>query len=339
MPRTDPIASPPPAHNGHLYEVIAAVLQAHIDTGHLPLGLVLLERPIAELFQTSRAPVQRALCELESRRRIHRFAGRGYLVGGVPGQVSPLRKPLKGFALTIDPQADEALQTRATWERIYASVEAEVASCLVFGCYRIVEAELAAHFSVSRTVARDVLGRLQERGLIRKNQSSHWVAGPLTAKHIRELYEMRAVLEPMALKTAWATLPRSTLQDMRDRCDKPAGSDWTGAAIDRLEDDLHNRLVLATANERLADTLRHLQLPSTQTERFLRGLGLPIDAVLADEHRVVLDLLLQGAADAAGAALAAHLQAESRRSITHLKTVAVIPEPTRLAPYLTRWLG
>ena len=31
-------------------------------------------------------------------------------------------------------------------------------------------------------MVRDVLTRLRERGLVRKNQSSHWIAGPLTAQ-------------------------------------------------------------------------------------------------------------------------------------------------------------
>src|SRR6218665_417174 len=64
-------------NSSHLYAVIAEVLDEHIRIGQLPPGLVLLEKPIAEVFQTSRAPVRRALAELESRQLIHRFDGRG----------------------------------------------------------------------------------------------------------------------------------------------------------------------------------------------------------------------------------------------------------------------
>ncbi len=42
---------------------------------------MLLEGPIAELMQSSRAPVQAALRILEEEQLIHRFAGRGFLVG------------------------------------------------------------------------------------------------------------------------------------------------------------------------------------------------------------------------------------------------------------------
>lgn len=63
---------------------------------------------------------------------------------------------------------DSALQTRGAWRHVYDQVEEEIASCQIFGEFRIVESELADYLGVSRTVARDVLARLHERGLIRK---------------------------------------------------------------------------------------------------------------------------------------------------------------------------
>src|SRR6218665_1731571 len=214
-----------------------------------------------------------------------------------------------------------------------------VASCLGFGQYRIVEAELADHDRVSRTGARDVLSRLQERGLVRKNQSSHWVAGPLTAKDIRELYELRAALEPVALRGAVRQTTRETLQALCERCSASQRRPWTADMIDRIESDLHESLLLATTNDRLAESLRHIQLPLVETERFLRSLGLPIDPRIVDEHRIIYELLLHDAVDAAAAALTNHLQAESRRSIIHLKTAAVFTEPPPLASYLARRVG
>lgn len=77
-------------------------------------------------------------------------------------------------------------------------------------------------------------------------------------------------------------------------------------------------------------------MPLIATERFLRSIGLPVEPRVADEHRIIYDLLLQGAIDAAVSTLINHLQADARRSITHLKTVAVIVDPPRLATYLTR---
>lgn len=323
-----------------LYELIYSALDGHIRSGMLPRGLVLLEKPLSELFRTSRAPVQRALARLESRSLIHRFEGRGYLVGSAVDAPPPLRQDVRMLQLAFTAEVDEALQNRASWERIYDEVEHAVASCLVFGTYRIVESELADHFGVSRTVARDVLSRLHERGLVRKGPTSHWLAGPLTAKDIRELYEIRCLLEPAAILGAVHIVARHDLQAMRDRAlARETQREWPAEAIDEIENDLHNNLVLNTPNEKLADTLRHVQLPLRETERFLRTVGLPADHVVATEHRLIYDLLLTGAAAAAGAALEAHLRAELRRSLALIKTAAIIGEPNRLAPYLKRIAG
>ena len=155
------------------YEIVEAVLRHNLGGGVLPPGLVLLEGPIARALQTSRASVQRALLALETDGLIHRFDGRGYLVAGPDQPATPLRLDLATFNLDIPPEIDPTLQSRASWERIYDAVENDVAACVIFGQYRLIEVELAEHFNVSRTVVRDVLGRLQESGLIRKNQSSH----------------------------------------------------------------------------------------------------------------------------------------------------------------------
>ena len=326
-----------PVATRHLYELVQSVLEGHIRSGRLQLGQVLLEKPLSDLFQTSRAPIQKALAHLESKALIHRFEGRGYLVGSPATEIAPVRHDIRSLKLPLTAEMDEALQTRGSWEIIYDEVECAVASCLVFGTYRIIEIELAEHFGVSRTVARDVLGRLHERGLVRKGPTSHWLAGPLTAKDMREMYELRCLLEPAALKSAIHQVTRSEIEAMRERVfTRESQQDWPAEAIDEIESELHNTLVLATSNARLAETLRHVQLPLRETERFLRTIGLPADHAVATEHRLIYDLLLTDAIEAAAAALEAHLRAESRRSLALLKTVAVIGSPKQLAPYLKR---
>lgn len=319
-----------------LYHRVEGVLRENILAGRVPEGLVLLEMPIAGMLQVSRAPVQRALRMLESEGLIHRFDGRGYLVGPARAETTPLRRDLRHFDLIL-PDTGNGTQ-RASWERIYADIEMAVASCLIFGEFRIVEAEMAGHFHVSRTVVRDVLGRLHERGLIRKNQSSHWVAGPLTAQEIRERYELRRLLEPPALAAAVPAIERAHLLAMRDRllAAEKLLPTTSAATSDAMEHDLHVRCVLATPNEHLAATIRQNRLPLLAMQRLLRRLGVPSEPAVIMEHRLIVELLLQKAAAAASAALDAHLAESSRRAISRLKIVAVIPEPEIVAPYLTR---
>lgn len=320
------------------YAIVEAVLRANIANGRLPEGLVLLEGPIAEILQMSRAPVQRALQHLEADGLIRRFDGRGFLVGSPASRAAPLRTDLKSLGLDVSDAADEALQSRSSWERIYDTVEADVAGCVVFGQYRIVETALADHFAVSRTVVRDVLSRLQERGLVRKNQSSHWIAGPLTAKSIKDAFAIRRLLEPPALVSAAPHLDAGRLAALYDRYRE------TERDLDRLPDErlvefetlLIDSCVLTTPNDKLAELIRNNLLPVLAGERLLRQLGLPGERAVVTEHRLVVELLLRGAVGAAAAMLDRHLDAAMSRNIAQMKIVAVIPEPRSIAAYLTR---
>ena len=60
------------------FEVIKDALKAALERGAFPEGQVILERPIAEIFNTSRAPVRRALAELHEEGKLFKFEGRGY---------------------------------------------------------------------------------------------------------------------------------------------------------------------------------------------------------------------------------------------------------------------
>jgi len=322
------------------YEIAEDVLRTNIVEGVLAPGLVLLEGPIAEILQISRAPVQRALQSLEAEGLVHRFKGRGYLVGSGREMLEPKRIDIKSVGLRIPRHADEALQSRSSWERIYNIVERDVAGCVVFGQYRIIEIELANHFNVSRTVVRDVLTRLMERGLVRKNQSSHWIAGPLTAQTVKDHFVLRRMLEPQALVTGAAHIDRDALTRLFNRLIELERRQ----TMDFLKDleDIQARFIdtciLANPNERLQDLIRNNLLPVTATERLLGRLGLPGDPAVITEFRLIVELLMRGAAAAASAMLETHLDAAVNRTIAQMKIVAIIPGPGATADYLTRVL-
>jgi DNA-binding GntR family transcriptional regulator len=324
------------------YEMVEQVLRTNILGGRIPRGLVLLEGPIASLMQTSRAPVQTALLRLEAEGLVRRFDGRGFMVAQPGEAVEPTRRDLREIGLHIPKMIDDALQSRASWERIYEAVETDVAACLVFGRYRLIESELAEHFSVSRTVVRDVLGRLEERGLVKKNQSSHWIAEPLTAQSIREHFALRRILEPQALVSAAPLLEHAHLAGVFARFRQAeaafdgGGEDAAARDLEAFETLLIDTCVLATPNDRLREQIRHNLLPVLAAERVLRQLGLPDDRTAITEHRLIVELLLLDAVPAAAAMLEAHLAAAERRSIAQIKIVAVLPEPRSMAPYLTR---
>lgn len=311
------------------YELITKVLRRNIANGRLPPGLVLLEGPIAALMQTSRVPVQSALRFLLEEGLVQRFEGRGYLVAGEAAGTLPQRRDIREFDLEIPPHIDDALQTRGTWKHFYDEVEEQIASCQIFGEFRVIETELADYLGVSRTVVRDVLSRLQERGLIHKNASSHWIAGPLTARTLREKFELRAIMEPAALRLAAPYIHYGRIEEIRDQI----GSD-PALGPEALEDALMEHCIAQAPNTTLVEMIQNNRLLLSSVNRALTGLGLPADEVALDQYRMVFDLIARHPIDSAAEYLREHLHIMARKNLARMKIVAVIDEAGSFAPYL-----
>ncbi len=315
------------------YELICRVLRNNIQSGRLHQGFVLLEGPIAELMQSSRAPVQMALKMLEQEKLIQRFDGRGFLVGQGVASAHPKRIDIRSLDLHVSDEIDEALQSRSMWELVYNQVEEAVASSLIFGEFRIIETELSAHLGVSRTVVRDVLSRLNERGLIRKNQSSHWIAGPLTAQSVRERFAIRSIIEPAALKMAASTIDYAAVERL-SRLANEGSSDFS--ETEDFEQALMDTCIAKVPNAEMIAVIRNIQLPLLAANRALTKLGLPRDRFAADEYRSLFRLIERRLIDPAADYLENHLKIMAQKSMARLKIVAVISERALAVPYLTK---
>ena len=303
-------------------------LAGQIGGGDLPPGLVLLEGAIAEAFQVSRAPVKAALRLLFRDGLVQRFEGRGYMI---PGRAEPLRMTLRsaGLRAAIDGIEEAPPPPRAGWERIYLNAEREIGAAIAFGRFRVLEARMASHYGVSRTVVRDVLSRMHERRLIAKDARSHWIAGPLTAGTLRDYYEIRRILEPAALVLAAPRLDADALVAMRGRV-QAVSAQRTPALADTMlaiDEDLHIKCVQRNGNFRLTEMIQDSQTVLIANHTFLRYLGVPEEVPELEEHRVIFDLLLQGNPEAAAAALRAHLDRSLDRALSRLKVLSVIPTP------------
>jgi len=320
-----------PVETSKRYELVAAALRSNIVSGRLQPGHVLVEGPIANLMKTSRAPVQTALRMLEEENLIHRFDGRGYLVGKLSAPVAPLRCDLAKLGLRIPNEIDSALQNRGLWERVYEEVESAVSACLIFGTFRIIESELGDYYGVSRTVVRDVLGRLHERGLIEKTQSSHWITEALTAQTVRERFQLRQLLEPEALRLAGNRMAFDRIsRALASERAKKGAADWR-----QLDATLMEHAICRAPNRPLLELIRQNQVPLAAASRALTKLGLPEDEIAVNEYLMLFDLIVNRAIDAAATYWQNHLRTIAEKNLARLKIVAVISDPPSAAPYLS----
>lgn len=320
-----------------LYQVAYEALDSQLREKNLAEGTVLLEGPIADGLGMSRIPVREALKRLAEENRIHRFDGRGYLVGPAGREVALKRINLRLIDWLADLPTDGAALRKPAWESIRDDLEATITSFIPFGCYRVMEVELAKAYGVSRTVSRAALYGLQESGVVEKDNRSRWLAGPFTAQANAEQYELRRLLEVSAFRSAAAGLDRRSLQEMDRRLAlaQERNGDVDAEEIADLEADLHEACLRPIKNRMLAASLARCRHSFVINKLFHFHVGAADHDPMLREHRAVFSAFLCGDIDAACAALERHLCLAEDRTLRRLKVLSIVPEPT-LPSYLLR---
>ncbi|MEX0760028.1 MAG: GntR family transcriptional regulator [Tistlia sp.] len=321
-----------------LYQRAYGILAEQIGEGVLAAGARLTESAVAAQFGISRAPARRALLELARSGLLVKAPGRGYRVSpGVPNRESVAVGPeVAGGGAPADVLR---LASLPSWERIYGQVEEQIVARIAFADWRLNEAELARHYGVSRTVARDVAGRLQQCGLLRKDERSRWFAPALSPDHIGELYELRWILEPAALAEAAPKVPRPFLAGMRRHLEVAIANarEIGGPTLDALEEEMHVALLGHCGNRTLVQAIS-LHQSLLIAHRFLyrwTGSSLFETEPFLPEHLEVVERLEAGRVEAAAEALKRHLQVSRERAIARVEVIVREFEPDEL-PYLVR---
>ena len=320
-----------------LYEVIYSVLREHIEDGSFPPGLVLGESTVARAFQASRVPAAAALQRLRREGLLRDFEGRGYLTGS--GGVGPLRLELHDAGLRLPPEIATDLKVRNRRERIYPAVEHVIAGALPFGRFLVNESALAEHHQVSRTVAHEVLTRLERTGLVTQDVNQRWYAGRLTEDGLRDHFEMRCLLEPIALGQVMGEIAHVEVKERWERARKAATSRHTLDRIERLERDLHIDIILRCRNLQLREAIRRSQLVIVAIHHaFDLYRDSAVISLMVSEHATILGHVLAGRRQKAMKALEAHLTRSLAQNIEIVRSLGPLPDERR-PPYLIQVAG
>lgn len=123
---------------------------------------------------------------------------------------------------------------------------------------RLVQAELAAMLDVSTTPVREALRDLATEGLVRFDPHRGAIVSELSADDVHDIYEIRRVLEPLAMRQAVPNVSDALIARLRklheDMLADPHSVDW----VDRNR-VFHMALYETAASPRLAAIIRNLQ--------------------------------------------------------------------------------
>lgn len=320
IPDTRNAVSAPPSRKDVAYR---AILHA-IENGLVKDGTVLLEGPIADRLDMSRPPIREALKDLAKEHVIHRFDGRGYLVGHMTTNPEPIRTDLRN----VDWLPKQTPQKKPpVADLILSKLQDEIIAIIPFGAYRISEQQLAEDFKVSRTIIRQVLTKLQSQGIVEKDRWSHWIAGPLTAQATRNAYHLRSLLEPDALKSASPSklFIMEALERIEIASQHIAAIDEN--QVNKIEQDLHQTMLSPIENKMLAEVLEQSRLPITIGRVFDGYINRMDYSPMLNEHRAILEQILTGETEAACKLLKNHILSAQERAVSFLKVLSVVPLP------------
>ena len=191
-------------------------------------------------------------------------------------------------------------------------------SAIISGQYRpgdhMNEVELGKHLGVSRGTVREALRHLQQEGLLAIGNRNMLRVNSLTPREVRELFQVRAALEGLAVAEIIAS-PRKdeAAATLREALSRLAVGD-EGDFVAKLEADLGFHLVLCrlSGNSMLVEAWRYLEGRIRVTIMNGETPGTPT-MMSKDRHAPIVDAIERGDVDAARRIVQQHMAVAADR--------------------------
>lgn len=187
---------------------------------------------------------------------------------------------------------------------------------------QLIEKNLAAEFGVSKTPVREALHHLSHIGLVDLETAKGATVHTLTYEEIKDIWEMRQYLEPMALELSIPHLTDDEIQQLRDCLEdaRNALAQNNMKLLSQINTDFHELLYSKASNHLL---IRWLD--SLSDRRRLVSMNIWDIENNSDkewqEHRAILDAIEAGDIPTASQALKNHIGNFTKHVLAHIKKI------------------
>lgn len=132
---------------------------------------------------------------------------------------------------------------------------------------RINEVHLSVELGVSRTPLREGLGRLTVEGLVTTEPRRGFFVAPLTIAEFEQVYDIRPILDPEALRLAG--LPNEKSLNRLKQLNRKLLEATTPSIAIEIDNAWHMELLAACPNRVLVDLIKHIIARSRRYEHAL----------------------------------------------------------------------
>ncbi len=187
---------------------------------------------------------------------------------------------------------------------------------------------LTRRFGLSCTPVREALLELESIGVVQFSHNRGAVVKPFGQEQVREVFQIRRILEVEATRCACGHIAIAELQQIKEELlalESPRrGKSWLERemATDRK---LHHTIAAHCGSFRLEEEI-HRYAALVQSVRNVIGNKDRLPVLAIQEHLAIIDALLAGDADAAAAVMAKHIDRAAESIVT---TMFSGPPPSR----------
>jgi DNA-binding GntR family transcriptional regulator len=184
-------------------------------------------------------------------------------------------------------------------------------SAIRFGRYRagdrLIPEEIATELGMSRMPVREAFQRLAAEGLVTVRPNRGCIVAGLSLDEIYETFEIRSVLEGLAVRLAMPRIDGDVIAELERLLDKMEKSGCAGSADWVTQhQDFHNHFCALSSRPKL---IRQIVALHVTIEPYLRiWFDFAVKPLSAEqEHRIVIDALRSGDANHAETVLRNHI--------------------------------
>lgn len=186
---------------------------------------------------------------------------------------------------------------------------------------RLMEIQLANKLGVSRTPIREAIRKLELEGLVLMIPRRGAVVAEITEKSLRDVLEVRAALEELAVELACDRIKAEDISRLREAAVEFKNVSKMGDVTALAEADVqfHDIIYGATENQRLIQLLYNLreQMYRYRVEYLKQG---EIYATLIAEHDHIIDCIEKGDKEAAKQATNTHIDNQMKGVTDTIRT-------------------
>ena len=205
-------------------------------------------------------------------------------------------------------------------DRVYTEIKAKILNLDLKPGQKIYENEIAKALGVSRTPVREALSTLLQEGLVKTSAGSKgYIISDVSSKEIEELYEIREVLEELAIRSAMRNAAPADWERIEQLLvSVDPGEDADESTMQLFEDShrFHQEIAKISGNNSLLNFLNTIADRMSRTY-YLNMLFVDRAKAGHNEHLAILQHIKDGDVEKAISAARHHLH-NSKEGLIYL---------------------